>query len=128
MENENNIQKGKRNLGILNRIILALNIIGLAGGGLCLGFGIPKIVENDLGWGISLTVLGSMIILIALSGLLLNVYMWIMKRSVVAVSGSIKQVNDAFGTVGMKKCKNCGTEIVEGQKTCKTCETEIENI
>ncbi len=122
----NNIEKGKKNLSTLNRVVLVLNIIGLIGGGVSLGFGVDKIVKDQLGFGITLTVVGAVIILLALAGFLANIYLLIMKKSAIATEGSIKENNDGFGTVGKTKCKNCGTEYKKGDKVCKTCESKID--
>lgn len=50
--------------------------------------------------------------------------------SLTATEGSIKQGNIAKqgGTVNMKKCDKCGTELKDGETECSNCGKKIEDI
>ena len=121
----NKIEKQKRALIILGIVIIALSVLSLV-------FGIVLTVSGakDLSETINIIklVFGILLILVSIPfGWASIKYIWV-GAYLTATKGSIKEGNIAKegGTVNMKKCDKCGTEIKDGETVCSNCGKAIE--
>ena len=121
----NKIEKQKRALIILGVVIIALSVLSLV-------FGIVLTVSGakDLSETINIIklVFGILLILVSIPfGWASIKYIWV-GAYLTATKGSINEGNIAKegGTVNMKKCDKCGTEIKDGETVCSNCGKAIE--
>lgn len=121
----NKIQKDKGmlcGLGITS-IVFAIGL--LAVGIILLLNGIPAIAE---GKGIAQVIIGAICLLMFIPAIGFGIYGTWLGFSLKATQGSIKEGNIAKegGTVNMKKCDRCGTEIKDGETVCSECQKPVE--
>lgn len=116
----NKIQKQKGAL-------IGLGVVAIIISALLLVFGIILTINGakDLNevWNIVKLVFGILMILISLPVCWAGIkFIWV-GAYISATKGSIKEGNIAKegGTVNMKKCDKCGTEIKEGETACSNC-------
>ena len=124
----NTIKKHKGLLCALGIVSLVFAIGFLVGGILMLVFGIPSLVDGvDTTKGILLVVFGVIAIILFLLSVSFGVYATWIGFHLSATQGSIKQGNIAkeHGTVNMKKCDRCGTEIKNGETVCSECRKPV---
>ena len=120
----NSIQKQKGMLIALGAIMCVFAILGFV-------FGPILIVKAAVALGDAISiiklVIGILLILLALVLLPFGIKCLWIALVLKATKGSIKQGNIAKegGTVNMKKCDKCGTEIKDGEKVCSNCGKEI---
>lgn len=125
----NIIQKQKTTLIILGVASLVLSILLLVGGILLLINGVPAVAEaHSATKGIVYIVFGSISLLLFLPAAGFGIYDICIGAAVKATTGSIKEGNIAKegGTVNMKKCDRCGTEIKAGETVCSECKKPVE--
>lgn len=116
----NIIEKRKSQFQFVGAIILAVGVI-LAVTGIILiancGFG-KDISALKLVFGIILLVLGIL-------GVVVGIVFSCTANAIKATKGSIAEDNLGKGTVNMRKCENCGSEVEEGKTLCAKCEENL---
>ena len=125
----NKIQRQKGSLVVIGIVTLVLALALLVGGIVMLVSGIPVLVEDsNLTKGILLVVFGSIALLLFVPAVGFGIYDTWVGLSLKATKGSIKEGNIAKegGTVNMKKCSRCGTEIKDGETVCSECQKPVE--
>jgi len=116
----NKIEKGKHNLVSLSVIISLLSSVLTILSLTLLISGINHLGES-LVTGIILIVVGSLLTLTFLLGIVIGLIMLFTGKALVATKGSLKEDNIALnGTVNMKKCNNCGSELNK-EEFCPNC-------
>ena len=116
----NSIQKQKGALIGVGVVLLVLGALSVAFGVLLIISGISSISSVS---GILKLVFGIILALLFIAFVPTGVKCVWIGSSLKATTGSIKQGNIAKdgGTVNMKKCDKCGTEIKEGETACSNC-------
>ena len=120
----NTIEKQKRALIILGVVIIALSVLSLIFGIILTVTGAKNLSETI---NIIKLVFGILLILVSIPFACASIkYIWV-GAYLKATQGSIKEGNIAKegGTVNMKKCDKCGTQIKEGETACSNCGKEI---
>ena len=123
----NKIQKQKGGLIAIGIIAVVVAILFLAFGILLLVKGIGNVSESSkLAVGIIKIVLGAIFCLLFIPSIGYGIYSIWIGLTLKAMFGSIKEGNIAKegGTINMKKCDRCGTEILEGEEKCSNCGKE----
>lgn len=117
----NKLQKGKRfligiGIGIilLSLALFAVSIYLLVSGSL--GVSVEANASN-----IIKIVAGAILILLSIPGIVAGIYFTWLGSAMKALNGNIAEENLAMGTVNMKKCENCGSEINDEDKNCGNC-------
>ena len=121
----NTIQKQKAWLIALGAIICAVSIL-LMVFGIILTVGGAKNLSSTI--GIVKLVIGIIMTLASVPVLVTGIhYVWI-GCAMTATKGSIKMGNIAKenGTINMKKCDKCGTELKDGETECLNCGKKFE--
>ena len=120
----NTIEKQKRALIILGVVVITLAVLSLVFGIILTVSGAKNLSETI---NIIKLVFGILLILVSFPfGWASIKYIWV-GCYLKATQGSIKEGNIAKegGTVNMKKCDKCGTEIKDGETACSNCGKEI---
>ncbi len=121
----NSIEKQKGWLIGISIAMIVLAVAGLVFGIILLVAGISTISTTagiiKLVFGIILTLAGMVLLPLGIR------WAWI-GLALSATKGSIKQGNIAKegGTVNMKKCDKCGTELKDGETVCSNCGKKFE--
>ena len=115
--------------------LVTLGIIGLVAAALFLVVGIILLVSGistlantgSLVGGILKTVFGGLMILLFFPLIGFGIHATWIGLSLKATKGSIKEGNIAKdgGTVNMRKCDKCGTELKDGETVCSNCGKEF---
>ena len=116
----NKIKGQKALLITFGACAIVISILCAVFGALLLIHGIIGIPETS---GIIKTVFGGMLVAIFLALIGFGVrWLWV-GLAIKATEGSIKEGNIAkeSGTVNMKKCDKCGTELKDGETICSNC-------
>lgn len=116
----NSIQKQKGWLIALGVVLLVLATVSAVFGVILLVGGISKISESA---GVIKLIFGIILILVTVLFVPTGIKCVWVGSALKATQGSIKMGNIAKdgGTVNMKKCDKCGTEIKEGETVCSNC-------
>ena len=124
----NTIQKQKGGL-------VTLGILAIIAAGLCAVFGVLLLVrgianvavEGTLTIGIVKIVIGAIMCLLFFPLIGFGIYALAVTMAMKATKGSIKMGNIAKegGTVNMRKCDKCGTELKDGETVCSNCGKEF---
>ena len=116
----NRIERDKKLLIGLGIVMAVLAIISLVFGILLIVQGANALGEN--GAAIKLA-LGIMLVIVFFPLVAFGIKCVWVGLALVATKGSIKEGNIAKqgGTVNMKKCDKCGTEIKDGETVCSNC-------
>lgn len=64
---------------------------------------------------------GAVLILLSIPGIVAGIYFTWLGSAMKALKGSIAEGDLCKGTVNMKKCENCGSEISDEDKNCGNC-------
>lgn len=122
----NKIEKGKKALiwlgvgsFILTIILIVVGIFVIINGAKSLSDGVS--VRN-----IFEIVAGSILLLISFFFAYIGIYFCWVGSAIKATNGSIKDDDLCKGTVNMKKCKNCGSEVCLSDKVCGQCGNKLE--
>lgn len=132
----NKIEKNKKTLVGISIGIIVFGIIAFIGGIILTVFGGKGLGSDGSKVGAVLElVFGIILILAGIAGTLFGIMFAWTGSSLKATQGSIAEDNLAKGTVNMKKCAICGSEITgeevfcsqcgnrtDGKITCKECE------
>lgn len=119
----NKIEKGKVWLIVIGIVLTLLSVVFLCGGIGLLAGGIKSVSAGTNAGGIIMIVFGSILSIMFFPAIVLGIrYIWI-GAYLKATNGSIKEGNIAKegGTINMKKCDKCGTEIKDGETVCSNC-------
>ncbi len=123
----NIIQKGKRQLIILSIIILILSIGFIAGAVVLIVSGAMDIAASkDVLKIVLKMVFGVILFFVGAVGLALGIIMLWTGGSIKAKFGNIAELNTLNGTVNMKKCPKCGSQIAENDDFCGVCGKHLE--
>lgn len=116
----NSIQKQKGALIAVGVVLLVLAVLSGVFGVILIVSGAGNITTTA---GIVKLVFGIILLLLTLVFVPTGVKCVWVGSALKATQGSIKQGNIAKegGTVNMKKCDKCGTEIKEGETVCSNC-------
>ena len=115
----NKIQKGKSLLIGLGFGAIVLGLLALVGGIVLLVKGIGTISETA---GIVKTVFGAILLLFSFGAVPFGIKWTWVGLALNATQGNLKEDNIAMaGTVNMKKCDKCGTELKDGETKCSNC-------
>ena len=116
----NSIQKQKGWLIALGVVLLVLAAVSAVFGIILLVGGIAKITESA---GVIKLIFGIILILVTVLFVPTGLKCVWVGSALKATQGSIKMGNIAKegGTVNMKKCDKCGTEIKDGETVCSNC-------
>lgn len=101
-------------------IVIALGVVLIIGGALNLAENVPTA-------GIIMLVFGGICCILFFATLIFGIYAVWVSVSLKATQGSIKEGNIAKegGTVNMRKCDKCGTELKDGETVCSNCGKEF---
>ena len=124
----NKIEKQKGALIGLGIASIVLSFILLVVGVFMLVKGVPALADATKTKGILLIVFGAIATLLFFPMVCFGVYQTWIGFSLKATTGSIKEGNIAKegGTVNIKKCPRCGTELKDGETVCSECEKPVE--
>ena len=122
----NKLVRGKTSLLIVSISMMVLSLLCVAGSVGLIIWG-SKIVSETLILGIILIIVGSLLVLMFLSGIIYGFILYFTGKSLVALNGSVKEDDLCKGTVNMVKCPNCGVEIDKNDKYCGKCGKSLEN-
>lgn len=114
----NKIEKNKKILIGISIGMIVLGVLMLAGGIVLTVFGCKDITKSS---GIIKLVFGILLILLSLGVEFYSIPMLITGGALRATQGSIAEGNLAKGTVNMRKCQICGSEIAENEPFCPNC-------
>ena len=116
----NSIQKQKSWLIAVGIALFVLAAVSLVFGIILTVGGISKLTETS---GIIKLIFGIILVLVAVLFVPTGIKCVWVGSALKATTGSIKMGNIAKegGTVNMKKCDKCGTEIKEGETACSNC-------
>ena len=124
----NKIQRQKGGLLALGIIAFVVAILFVVFGVLLLVKGIGNVADNaTLAVGIIKIVVGAIMCLLFFPTIIFAVYAVSITLAMKATMGSIKMGNIAKegGTVNMRKCDKCGTELKDGETVCSNCGKEF---
>lgn len=124
----NKIQKQKGWLIAISVIVLVLSIASICGGVVLLTSGIKGVNDANNAGAIVKIVFGALLSLAFAPGIVLGFrYLWV-GLYMTATKGSIAEGNIAKegGTVNIKKCDKCGTELKDGETVCSECGKSFE--
>ena len=124
----NTIQKQKGGLVILGILAIIAAVLFAVFGVLLLVRGISNVAaEGTLTVGIIKIVVGAIMCLLFLPTVGFGIYALAITLAMKATKGSIKMGNIAKegGTVNMRKCDKCGTELKDGETVCSNCGREF---
>ena len=124
----NTIQKQKGGLVILGILAIIAAVLFAVFGVLLLVRGISNVAaEGTLTVGIIKIVVGAIMCLLFLPTVGFGIYALAITLAMKATKGSIKMGNIAKegGTVNMRKCDKCGTELKDGETVCSNCGKEF---
>lgn len=124
----NKIQRQKGGLLVLGIISFVVAILFVVFGVLLLVKGIGNVADNStLAVGIIKIVIGAIMCLLFFPSISFGIYAIAITLAMKATKGSIKMGNIAKegGTVNMRKCDKCGTELKDGETVCSNCGKEF---
>ena len=124
----NKIQRQKGGLLIFGIIAFIVSILFVVFGILLLVKGIGNVGDDaTLAIGIIKIVLGAIMCLLFFPSISFAIYAVSITLAMKATKGSIKMDNIAKegGTVNMRKCDKCGTELKDGETVCSNCGKEF---
>ena len=117
----NKIVRGKKGLIWVGIACFALAILGLVSGILIL-VSSAKSIAVAVSVGNVFGVIGGIVLCLMSFGFIAaGIYFVWIGNAIKAINGSIKEGDLCKGTVNMKKCPECGSEIADGDKVCGQC-------
>lgn len=120
----NKIQRQKGGLLLLGIIAFVVAVLFVVFGILLLVKGIGNVADGaTLAVGIIEIVFGVIMCLLFFPAIIFAVYALSVTLALKATVGSLKMGNIAKegGTINMKKCDKCGTELKDGENVCSNC-------
>ena len=117
----NLLEKRKKQLIALSVIVLVLSFLAFAGAVVLIIFGAINLAKASYVAGAIELVFGVILFFLSNAGLIFGITFTWTGSSLKALHGSIQEDNLAIGTVNMKKCRNCGTELEGDEKVCPNC-------
>ena len=120
----NKLVRGKTSLLIVSISMIVLSLLCVAGSIGLIIWG-AKTVSDSIVLGIVLIIVGAVLSLMFFSGIIYGFVLFFTGKSLVALSGSMKEENLGKGTVNMIKCPNCGVEVGVKDKFCPKCGKDL---
>ena len=107
--------------------LIGIGIFAMVASILLLVFGILLLVRGIVNTTIAKLIIGPIMILLSAPIFVFGFKAIFVASALKAVDGSLKQDNLAkAGTINMKKCDKCGTEILDGETVCSNCGKSFE--
>ena len=122
----NKIEKGKKALIGLSIGIIILSLVFQGVGIMLTVFGGRGLSSSSKAVAIVELVFGIIMIIIGLFGVMFGITFTWTGGALKALHGSVAEDNLGKGTVNMKKCAICGTEISGDEKFCPKCGKSID--
>lgn len=117
---------GRKHLLIFSLIAILLSLALTAGGVVMIVLGANSGVLSKILW---MCILGAVLAVLGLFFLVFSIIMFFTSLSMIKVKqGSVKDGNQAIGTVNVVKCDKCGAELPDNATFCSKCGTEIDGM
>lgn len=125
---KNTIEKQKSALRVIGILALVFGLVAVIGGAFLTVFGVINLVNNNVGAGVVMVILGPISLIIGVPLFIWGIYGTFTASAIKATRGSIADGNIAKenGTVNGKKCPKCGATNTPNASECQVCHTPLE--
>lgn len=117
----NKIEKGKRSVITIGVCALILALASIVGAVFVILDGVKSVAIQANVSNIFELVGGAILVVVAFLLIYCGIYFVWVGATLKAIDGSVAEANLSKGTVNMKKCSKCGSEVGEGDEVCANC-------